>query len=214
MFRKLLFTGLFSLCLTAIFAQNEKVKWGIRAGLSTTEIDADELIVTNDAAMEQLRLAVADANYGFHFGFFTQVGRKFFMQPEILFNSNSVDFKVTETNVGAQIPVILRETYQYLDVPLMLGFRAGPIRLQGGPVGHVFLNSSSELTDVAGYEDKFDEFTYGWQAGLGVDFWNIVFDLKYEGNFNNFGDHIVIDGREYEFSQAPTRVVATVGVAF
>ena len=215
MFKKLFFTALFGVFAVSLFAQKENFKLGVRVGVSTTDIEADDLLITNADAMENLRLGIAEANYGYHLGLFAQMRKKhFFVQPEVLFNSNSVDFKVTDLSSPESSPQILREKYQYLDVPLMLGLKFGALRLQGGPVGHVFLNSSSELIDVAGYEEKFDEFTYGWQAGIGIDFWQFVIDVKYEGNFQNFGNHIVIDGQNYEFDQSPSRFVATLGIDF
>lgn len=215
MIKKITFTLLMGIFAVSLFAQKDMFKLGIRGGISTTEIGAEELIVTNEADMDILELRIQEANYGYHIGLFAQFqAGKFFIQPEILFNSNSVDFAVTDFGLIESAPQILQENYQYLDIPLMLGVKLGPLRLQGGPVGHVFLNSSSELFAIQGYEEKFEEFTYGYQAGIGIDFWKFVIDVKYEGNFNNFGDHINIDGRSYDFSQAPTRLIASVGIAF
>ncbi len=201
----------------SLFAQNKKkFKFGIRGGVSTTEITADQLLVTNAEDMDRLQLGIQEANYGYHFGLFAQArAGSFFIQPEVLFNSNSVDFKVVDLTVNQTVPDILNEKYQYLDIPVMIGFKLfNTIRLQGGPVGHVYLNNSSQLFDIEGYEEEFEQFTYGYQAGVGIDFWKFVIDVKYEGNFNNFGNHIVIDGQSYEFNQSPTRLVASVGIAF
>jgi len=96
----------------------------------------------------------------------------------------------------------------------MMGFKFGPLRLQGGPVGHVFLNSTSELFDIEGYDQKFDEMTFGYQAGVGLDIWKLVLDVKYEGNFNKTGDHIVFAGQQFNFDQTPGRLLVSVGFAF
>ncbi len=217
MTKRIIFTMVLGVFAFSLFAQNEKkFKFGIRGGVSTTEISVDELLVTNAEDMNRLRLGIQEANYGYHFGLFAQANAgSFFIQPEILFNSNSVDFKVVDLTLQEDVPAIFRENYQYLDIPVMFGFKLfNTLRLQGGPVGHVFLNSASDLVNIEGYDEKFEQFTYGYQAGLGLDFWKFVIDVKYEGNFNNFGDHINIDGRSYEFNQSPTRLVASVGIAF
>jgi hypothetical protein len=217
MIKKIVFTAVLAVFAVSLFAQNKKkFKFGVRGGVSTTEIAANDLFVTNAEEMNELQIGIQEANYGYHFGFFAQArAGSFFIQPEVLFNSNTVDFKVVDLTVNEAVPEILNEKYQYIDIPVMLGFKLfNTVRLQGGPVGHVYLNNASELVDIEGYEDKFEQFTYGYQAGLGLDFWKLVIDLKYEGNFNNFGSHINIDGRAYEFNQAPTRLVASVGIAF
>ena len=217
MIKKIVFTLVLGVFAVSLFAQKKKnFKFGVRGGISTTEISANELLVTNAEDMNRLKLGIQEANYGYHFGLFAQANAgSFFIQPEVLFNSNTVDFKVVDLTINEAVPEILNEKYQYLDIPVMVGFKLfNTLRLQGGPVGHVFLNSSSDLVNIEGYEEKFEQFTYGYQAGLGLDLRKFVIDLKYEGNFNNFGNHINIDGRAYEFNQAPTRLVASIGIAF
>lgn len=212
--KKIIFTALLGVFALGLMAQ-DNFKFGVRAGVSTTNIEANELIIRNDQDQESLGLAIEEANYGYHFGLFAQFkGEKFFLQPEVLFNSNSVDFKVTDLTLMESVPQILNEQYQYLDIPVMLGFKVGPLRLQGGPVGHVFIDNKSELLQIDNYSEQFEDLTFGWQAGLGLDFWKFVLDLKYEGNFNNFGDHIIIQGNEYEFDRTPSRLVASLGIAF
>ena len=169
--------------------------------------------VFND--VEEFKLAINDANYGMHIGFLIQAKmNKFFIQPEFLFNSNSVNYKVEDFSGDQIITTIKEEKFNYLDIPIMVGYRLGPLRLQGGPVAHVLINSSSELFDLEGYDQKFDETTWGYQAGVGLDIWRFIFDLKYEGNFNKFGDHINFFGDQYTFDKSPGRWIASVGFTF
>ena len=81
-----------------------------------------------------------------------------------------------------------------------MGCKFGPLRLMAGPEGHVFLNSTSGLLDIDGYRQDFKGLTLGWQGGVGLDLWNLVVDIRYQGNFNNFGDHITFLGQEYELT--------------
>jgi len=192
-----------------------QVKFGVRGGLSSTDLKPSSFVVTNQASAEAFTLSTKEANYGYHLGVFLQAGgEKFFIQPEILFNSSSVDYSLQGNGIGDLMSNVFNETYQNIDIPIMLGFKVGPLRLQGGPVGHVHIDSSSELTDFQGYEEKFKTFTYGYQTGIGLDFWKFVIDLKYEGNFSDFGDHFTFFGNDYNFDQRPGRIVASVGIAF
>ncbi len=192
-----------------------QVKFGVRGGLSSTDLKPGSFLITNQATAEAFTLSTREADYGYHLGVFLQAGgKKFFIQPEILFNSSSVSYNLESGGAGDLVSNVFNETYHNIDIPFMLGFKMGPLRLQGGPVGHVHINSSSELTDFQGYEEKFETFTYGYQAGLGLDFWKFVLDLKYEGNFSNFGDHFNFFGTQYNFDNRPGRIVASVGIAF
>lgn len=199
-------------CLLCIQFAQAQVKFGVRAGISTADISPSELNITRQGQFQDFKLAVKEANYGTHFGLFTQIQMgKFFIQPEVIFNSNSVDFQASELD---NVNQIFREKYQYLDIPFMMGLKYGPLRLQGGPVGHLFVNSKSDLFRIDEYDQNFDDFTIGWQAGIGLDIWKFVLDFKYEGRFNNFGDHIEFAGQQFEFDEKPGRMVLTLGYAF
>lgn len=198
----------FLLALTPIFVQAQ-FKIGLRAGMSTTDL-SKEKVQTNG-----LELAINEANYGYHLGFFMRghLGERLYVQPEFLFNSNSVDFQLEGfmNSVGDRI---LTEKYQNLDIPFMLGLKFGPLRLEGGPVGHVHIRSKTELDELDGYEQRFEDFQLGYQVGGGFDIWRFLIDVRYEGNFNDFGEHMRIAGEEVKFSQNPSRIVFTLGYSF
>ncbi len=192
-----------------------QVKFGVRGGLSSTDLKPSSFIFTNPDDLEAFTLSTKEAKYGYHLGIFLQAGgEKVFIQPEILFNSSSVDYSLVSGMAGELVTNVFNETYHNIDIPIMLGFKLGPLRLQGGPVGHVHIDSSSELTDFQGYEEKFKTFTYGYQTGIGLDFWKFVIDVKYEGNFSKFGDHFSFFGNQYNFDNRPGRIVASLGIAF
>ncbi len=195
------------------YTMQAQVKFGLRGGISTYDINSGDMTVSNEETMDSFIFKIKEAKYGVHFGVFLQgqIG-KFFIQPEVLFNSNKVDFEIDD--IIHMDKALRTEKYQYLDIPVMMGFKFGHVRLQGGPVGHVFINSKSDLFNVEGYKQKFEELTYGWQAGLGLDFWKFVLDFKYEGNFNKFGDHMVIGNHQYNFDSAPSRFIVSLGFAF
>jgi Outer membrane protein beta-barrel domain len=206
---------LLAFCILSLQLANAQFKIGVRGGLSTMDISANELIVTNKDDIQQLKIAVADANYGVHFGFFIQAQMgKFFIQPEVLFNSSSVEYRLDDFTDVQVFSTLKKETFQNLDLPIMVGAKFGPLRLQGGPVGHVFINSTSELFDIDGYSQKFETMTWGYQAGIGLDIWKFLFDIKYEGNFKKFGDHMVFSDKAYSFDDSPGRFIASVGFAF
>lgn len=194
------------------FCALAQVRVGLRLGLSTSQLEAEDVNIIENGT-ERFRLALQDAQYGIHGGLVIQAQMgNFIFQPEVLFNSNSAEFTLDDfQSPGA---VVREEKYQYLDLPVMLGYRLGFLRLHAGPVGHIYLSSTSEITDVEGFREDFKSLTLGWQGGLGVDIGPLAVDLRYEGNFNKFGDHISFGGQEYAFSQNPARFIAAVSFMF
>ncbi len=205
---------LLALLLMSISSQlSGQVRIGIKGGLSTFDISPSDLLILDRNDAQAFRMKIEDAKYGIHIGFFIQAKTDFlFIQPEVLFNSHSIDYAVEDIQTGETR--ILDENYQHLDFPIMVGFRIGVLRLGAGPVGHLAISSTSDLLDVDGYEQTFKGVTWGWQGGLGLDLWKLHFDFRYEGNLSNFGDHIVFFGNQYVFDDRPSRLIASLGISF
>ncbi|MCB0634698.1 MAG: porin family protein [Saprospiraceae bacterium] len=190
-----------------------QIRWGLRLGLSTSQLEAEDFNIISNGT-ERFKLALKDAQYGIHGGLVLQIEMgNVLLQPEVIFNSNSADLELDDLQNNTA-DVATKEKYQYLDIPVMLGYRLGFLRLHAGPVGHIFLSSTSGITDVDGFEEDFDSLTLGWQGGLGLDIGPLAVDLRYEGNFNKFGDHISFGGQQYAFSQTPARFIAAVSYMF
>ncbi|HND89259.1 MAG TPA: porin family protein [Saprospiraceae bacterium] len=182
--------------------------FGLKGGVNTQVAKPQDIVIGGGDTT--LNFGVEKFKYGTQFGAFMRIGERVFLQPELMFNSNKTDYRIRQNTIG---DVVKNERYQYLDMPLLLGFKAGPLRFMGGPVGHVFLNSNSELTDIKGYAAKFKQMNWGWQAGLTLGTGHFALDLRYEGNFNNQGDHITFFGDQYQFANTPSRLIVGLNVA-
>ncbi len=206
-----------SLCFMAVqlaTTNAQSFKYGIRGGLSTPNIkpaDVGEIRLKNGA--DSFKLKLNDANYGFHFGAWARLTfAKIYIQPEVLFNSSKVEYRYNKIN--SAVDSFRNETFRNIDIPLMIGTKLGSFRINAGPVAHIHINSSSELENTSGYSEKFKSSTFGYQAGIGFDANRVGIDLRYEGNFDNFGNHLNFGGKTYEFSKAPSRFIASVAIAF
>lgn len=196
------------LCLFGIQLAQAQVKFGLRGGISTMDIEAQQLLITDANGLDEFTLAVRDAKFGIHAGFFAKIPiGPIFLQPEVVFNSNKVTF--TQDNTEG----VLSEKYQYLDIPLIAGIKLGPLKPQIGLVGHVFIDSMSDL-QIEDYQQEFRDLTVGWQGGLGIEVKKVLIDIKYEGNFSRFGNHITVGDNEYAFDDRPSRIILSIGYAF
>ncbi len=187
-----------------------QVKLGVKAGISTLDISPNDITLSDGNS-----LSLNEAKYGFHFGLMSNIKLGgFFIQPEVLVNTNTVEYKLSELTLSDVTNDFFTESHTSLDIPLLVGFKVGPLRLNGGPVGHIHLTSNSELSRVEGFKEDFSNMTYGWQAGLGLDVGKIRIDARYEGNFNRFGDHLNYENTNINFDDRPGRFVASVGYMF
>lgn len=209
--KKLIVIPMLLLCYFA----SAQIRFGARLGLSSSQLEAEDFNILGENGTEQFTLALKEAKYSIHGGIVIQANMgNFIFQPEVIFNSNSADFTLDDIQSPGNLTTE-EEQYQYLDIPVMLGYRfLGLFRLHAGPVGHIFLSSTSAFDDVEGFQEDFKSLTLGWQGGLGLDIGPFALDLRYEGNFDKFGDHITVHGREYAFSQTPARFLLAASYMF
>jgi len=204
--KSMLFFVFFVFLFTTINAQNVGFKFGLKVGFSQTDYGIKELII-NDGG--NFKINIEDAKVGFHGGATLQLKiNKLIIQPEFLLNTVNVNYRLTGDLPNTVDTLRLaKETFTDLDIPLMIGFKSGALRLNAGPVGHIHLKSVSQLKD-------FKKLQWGWQAGIGFDFWILTIDIRYEGNFSKFGNHINFGNKSYAFSDNPQRLIGSLGVAF
>ena len=198
--------------LVQLSLQAQTVKFGVKIGISTPDIKPADV---NPLMSDSILLKVADAGYGFHVGGWVRLrAANFLFQPEVLFNSSKVTYSAKALKGTAITDTLKKETFNNLDFPLLLGIKLSGLRLMGGPVGHLHLSSTSELTEIKSYSEKFNSLTWGYQAGIGADFGKIAIDIRYEGNFNKYGDHINISGKPYNFDKKSSRFLVAMAIAF
>lgn len=206
--KKLLFSALF---LASIFTVStaQYVKFGVKTGISNDKITADDLKL--DHLDGDGVLSIDGAHHGFHFGIYTRIGKGFFIQPEVLFNSNRVDYSLTEGGYSQPFS----EKYQRVDVPILFGMKLGPLRLNAGPVGHFVINSTSDLVHLGGYQQQLEKTTFGGQLGFGLNLGkHLTLDLRWENNLGKFGDKVTLFGEDYNFDKNHSRLLASVGYTF
>jgi hypothetical protein len=110
--------------------------------------------------------------------------RKFFVQPGIHYFSSSME--VTQEDSVSQAPLLTGPRIHSLKAPLMLGVyltkaKGGFLRfnLKGGIVGNYVL--SVDKSDIDRFEkDNIEDFSYGLNAGFGLELGFITFDFSHE----------------------------------
>lgn len=190
---------------TFAFAQ---VNFGIKAGVNTFDVH-NEVFESN---FDDFTLSVKEAQYGFHAGVFLRAKLgPIMIQPELVFNSDNVDYTFDQEGLGQSI---VNQKYRALDLPLLAGLKIGPLRIMTGPVGHYQFESTTQFTDDIKTENFSDKVTLGWQIGGGFDIKKITFDIRYEANDSKLGEALNIGGQSIQFSQNRNRLVASVGYKF
>ena len=198
-----------------VFSQ---IKFGLKAGVSTTSLSMPTIKTISSGTTSFTVDALTAAKYGFHGGAFVRLTLfGVYIQPELLFSTRSNEYTVINTtNQSAPVSFVVKQTFNKLDIPVMLGLKLGPIRLNAGPAASLLINSPKDLISDPDYKGRYSRMTFGYQAGLGFDLLSILtFDLRYEGSLKKYQNQIQnLAGTKYNLDDRPNAFLFSVGLMF
>lgn len=204
---KRLFVLLFvSLMAIPVFSQ---IKLGLKAGAATATVPTYDFTTgTNNIQ------ALKDAAWGFHAGLFLRLSLLgIYLQPEAVFATNTYEYNVTVATAPA---VLKKQTFNRLEVPVLLGFKLGPLRINAGPAASVSIGSPEALVDDPDFENMYKSATFGYQAGIGIDLLKkLTLDARYGGSLSGkFGDAVTIGSQTFQLDQRQPSFILSVGLMF
>lgn len=130
---KLLFAAMICFISTATFAQ--KIQIGFKGGATVNKLSG--------------KTFKEEFSFGYHVGGFVSVGlgKKFAIQPEVLFNQINVDTSSSFSSIY-KFNKLDNVQLKYLSIPVLLNYNANKIvTLQAGPQFGVLMNKSSTFLE-------------------------------------------------------------------
>lgn len=192
-----------------------QLNFGIKAGLNTTSFSMEDLKTIPAGSSSYTVEKLKGANYGIHAGLFLRLNiSKLYIQPELLFSTRTNDYTVTNTTT--LVDSIKTQKFNKLDIPVMVGFKLGPLRINGGPAASLLINSPKELIADPDVKGNFAKMTFGYQAGIGLDLLKkITIDLRYEGSLAKYQNQIQDAlGTDVSLDDRPNAFLLSVGIIF
>lgn len=149
-------------------------------------------------------LAESDASFGYQFGLFARVKVPIvglYVQPEVLFTQTESVLNISNQDVNFD--------FNRIDIPVMIGAKIGPLRINAGPSFSFLTSAESDL--FGDVKDNYQSTTVGYQAGLGFDLLKFVVDVKYEGGLSTFGESVAVGGVSVDTDQRISQWVFALG---
>ena len=202
------------LIVISLFATaNAQIKFGVKGGISSSTIKMDDIITVQGVEEYSLE-GLKTASVGFHAGLMTRITFfGVFIQPELYFSSTGGEVEVTY--ILPNVTSIKTMEFKKLDIPVLVGIKFGPARINAGPVASIIIDSKADLIETAGYEEKFKGASFGYQAGVGLDLLKTIsLDIRYEGNLSKLGDGVNIGGEDFEFDSRNPQFIFSLGIFF
>jgi len=213
--KKVILIALVVLVSLPAFSQ---IKFGLKAGVSTTNLSMADLKTVTSGNTTYTVNALTAAKYGFHGGAFVRLSLfGIYLQPELLFTTRTNEYTVQNVTAGQTTAAeIVKQNFNKLDIPVMLGLKLGPLRVNAGPVGSLLINSPKDLIKNPDYKNNYNKMTIGYQAGVGFDLLNfLTFDLRYEGSLKKYQNQIQnLAGTKFNLDDRPNAFVFSLGLMF
>ncbi len=187
-----------------------QTEMGLKIGLSSYDLPKDNYTDSKD-----IKLSIEDASYGFQFGMYARIGLLgFYIQPEIDFNSNRVQYRIHDLDNVDTLNSIRTSTYRNIDIPVLFMVNPSIFRFYAGPVGHYLIDDVSDFTRKDKIKEILNNLKYGYQAGVGISLKRITLDLRYEGSISKRVKTFEIDGKEFSLDDSNSRYIFSIWFNF
>jgi hypothetical protein len=168
---------------------------GIKGGVNLARLETDGLVTLNGAVIKDQLLASLDTKQSYVGGIYARLGRKIFIEPEVLVSTKGGSIYVPGLSQTKQF------TFTNIDVPVLLGFRWKIFHAMAGPVASYTLKTDTELNDLINlvttkYTGTTAEIaaktSFSYQVGGGIDLLGFTLDVRYEGNLSQLTNTLPI----------------------
>ena len=158
---------------------------GVKAGLNVTKIDGQSF-------KDQFK-------YGYHLGGFAAIGLgdKFGLQPEVLYNQNTLRVDSSYTNAVNIFQNGLTDVkLNYISIPILLNYKliGKFITLQAGPQFGILIDQNRSLLQNGG--DAFKKGDFSLLGGVQVKLGPLRVNGRYVVGLNNISD--ISDGSKWK----------------
>ncbi len=197
----------------SVSSHAQLLQFGVKGGINFSTLQMNDITGISEGS-QVYDLVTGESVTGYQVGLMSRVNvAMFFVQPELYFNTTG---GVVEQVYEGGARELLEVQFNRLDIPLLVGIKAGPARINAGPVGSAMIGSVNELKEISqDLETLTGGLTWGYQAGVGIDlFKKLAIDLRYEGSLTKYGDSFTVGGEPYALDARPTQVIFTLGYWF
>ena len=186
--------------------------YGIKGGIGFSSLSFSDVTGIDDG-QDVYDLVTGDAVTGWHLGVQTRVKLAMvFIQPELYFNTGGATVNQAFENGATEL---LDISFSSLSLPVLFGFKLGPVALLLGPVGSYVISEENDLTSLdPDYSLLSSSMTWGYQAGIGLGLSKFWVDVRYQGSLSKFGETMTIGGSEYTLDASPNQILISVGYWF
>ena len=139
-----------------------------------------------------------------------------YIQPELYWNASGGTVQQV-ADADNSLMEAYNVKFNSIDIPVLVGVKLGPVRINAGPVGSIKVSEDNGGLDMISEDFKTLAGTmgFGFQAGIGIDISKLSLDARYEGSLTKYmGDQVTIGGNPYTLDARPSQWLISLGFWF
>ena len=187
----------------SVMANAQFFQIGLKAGVNFASLAMDDITGIN-TGNDVYDLVTGETVTGYQAGLMPRINvAMHFVQTQVYFNTSG---GVVEQVFQNGTKELLEVKFNRVDIPLLVGLKLGPARINAGQVGSAMISSVNDLTVISqDLETLTGSLTWGYQAGVGLDlFKKIAIDARYEGSLSKYGDSFNVGGIDHTLDARPS----------
>jgi hypothetical protein len=188
---------------TVSFGQAKGFAFGVKGGMNLSQLSMGNFLTTRYDGNGNPYLAYngqevrdniqesLDSRTGFVGGVYARFGKHLFIQPEVLVSTKGGTFDIIRNDNDTPVRQQVDVRFSNIDVPILIGLKGGPFRLNAGPMASFRIGDNQKLRDAfrqytsGSLNDALSQAVYGYQLGAGLDILGISIDVRREGTFTD-----------------------------
>ena len=209
--KKLIFIAIASFFLVQV-SNAQLFSYGIKAGIGFSSLSINDITGISDGS-DVYDLITGDGVMGYHLGVQTRIKiAMIYVQPELYWNAGGGTLKQVMDGGATEI---LEVKFNRIDLPLLVGFKLGPVRFNIGPVGSYVISESNDGSSADfDYQLYLNSMNWGWQGGIGLDLTKFSLDVRYEGSLSDLSDSVPEGLQSYNMDPRPSQWIISLGYWF
>lgn len=222
------------LSASSSFAQTKGFAFGVRGGVNLSQLSVGNVLMTRYDANgnpylkyngQEVRDNIQesiDSRTGFAGGVYARFGRHLFVQPEVLLSTKGGTFDIIRNDGDIPVRQQIDVRFSSIDVPILIGLKGGPFRINAGPMASFRIGDNQKLRDAfhqytsGSLNDALSQAVYGYQLGAGLDIFGLSIDVRREGTFTDLAtfkvNHQAAGGGSGTVRQKLTSWQVTLGI--
>jgi hypothetical protein len=171
--------------LTVVLSSFAQLDFGVKGSINSSKI------ITGSPLNYTYSDFVTDAKSGYNIGVFARIGKKVYLQPELLYCTKNSQ---TNSASSAGEPGVQKVNLKTIQVPVLVGLKlinlkVASIRAFTGPAMSFVSSGSSVSSNLPNFEPKnFKNNIWDWQLGASLDVLLFTFDVRYEWGLTNISE--------------------------